>query len=185
SLFIRRSVASRLVPSFPTRRSSDLPVCHTLIEIHCDFESTGVSVTTQAETTKVGIVGGGPAGLMLSHLLARAGVDNIVLEARDHETIKNTHRAGILETAAFEKLTNYCVDSRVTKIGYEHGGIDLRFDGESHRINFKELVDASVWLYPQNEVFVDLAAARARDNGDVRYQHTVTDVTDIETAKPK
>src|SRR5699024_2826990 len=70
--------------------------------------------------------------------------DNIVLEARDHETIKNTHRAGILETGAVEMLTNYGVDSRVTKIGYEHGGIDLRFDGESHRINFKELVDASV-----------------------------------------
>ena len=141
-------------------------------------------MTTQAETTQVGIVGGGPAGLMLSHLLSRAGIDNIVLEARDYETIKNTHRAGILETGAVEMLTDYGVGSRVTKIGYEHDGIDLRFDGESHRINFKELIDASVWLYPQNEVFVDLAAARERDNGDVRYQHTVTDLTDIETAKP-
>lgn len=51
-------------------------------------------MTTPSETTQVGIVGGGPAGLMLSHLLARAGIDNIVLETRDHETIKNTHRAG-------------------------------------------------------------------------------------------
>src|SRR5690625_1698917 len=121
---------------------------------------------------------------MLSHLLSRAGIDNIVLESRDYETIKNTHRAGILETGAVKMLTDYGVDSRVQEMGYEHHGIDLRFDGESHRINFKELIDASVWLYPQNEVFVDLAAARARDKGDVRYQPTVTDLTDIETAKP-
>ena len=93
---------------------------------------------------------------MLSHLLSRAGIDNIVLETRDHETIKNTHRAGILETGAVEMLTEYGVDSRIRDIGYEHHGIDLRFDGQSHRINFKELIDASVWLYPQNEVFVDL-----------------------------
>ena len=134
-------------------------------------------MTTQAESTQVGIVGGGPAGLMLSHFLSRAGIDNIVLESRDYETIKNTHRAGILETGAVQMLTDYGVDSRVQEIGYEHEGIDLRFDGESHRINFKELIDASVWLYPQNEVFVDLAAARARDNGDVRYEHTVTDLS--------
>lgn len=142
-------------------------------------------MTLQTETTQVGIVGGGPAGLMLSHLLARAGIDNIVLEARDHETIKNTHRAGILETGAVEMLTEYGVESRIKEIGYEHHGIDLRFNGESHRINFKELIDASVWLYPQNEVFVDLAAARARDGGDVRYEHTVIAVDDTETDQPK
>src|SRR5699024_6637072 len=102
-----------------------------------------------------------------------------------YETIKNTHRAGILETGAVEMLSEHGVDSRVKDTGYEHHGIDLRFDGESHRINFKELIDASVWLYPQNEVFVDLAAARARDDGDVRYEHTVTDLTDVESAKPK
>lgn len=142
-------------------------------------------MTTQTETTQVGIVGGGPAGLMLSHLLSRAGIDNIVLETRDHETIKNTHRAGILETGAVEMLTEYGVDSRIKDIGYEHHGIDLRFNGESHRIDFKELIDASVWLYPQNEVFVDLAAARARDGGDVRYEHTVIGVEDTQTDEPK
>ncbi|MDN6411024.1 MAG: 4-hydroxybenzoate 3-monooxygenase [Yaniella sp.] len=142
-------------------------------------------MSTQAESTQVGIVGGGPAGLMLSHLLSRAGIDNIVLESRDYETIKNTHRAGILETGAVKMLTDYGVDSRVQEMGYEHHGIDLRFDGESHRINFKELIDASVWLYPQNEVFVDLAAARARDKGDVRYEHTVIDLSTVESDTPK
>src|SRR5690625_6394955 len=122
---------------------------------------------------------------MLSHLLARVGIDNIVLEARDHETIKNTHRAGILETGAEDMLTDYGVDSRSKDLGYEHPRIDLRFNGSSHRINSIELMYASVWLYPQNEVFVDLAAAGARDNGDVRYEHTVTDLEDVETDAPK
>ena len=142
-------------------------------------------MTNQVEKTQVGIVGGGPAGLMLSHLLARAGIDNIVFESRDHETIKNTHRAGILETGAVEMLTDYGVESRIREIGYEHHGIDLRFDGKSHRINFKELIDASVWLYPQNEVFVDLAAARARDGGDVRYEHTVNRLEAVESDAPQ
>src|SRR5699024_7167984 len=81
--------------------------------------------------------------------------------------------------------TDCGVGSRVHVMGYEHHGIDLRFDGESHRINFKELIDASVWLYPQNEVFVDLAAARARDKGDVRYEHTVIDLSNVESDTPK
>ncbi len=137
------------------------------------------------EKTKVGIVGGGPAGLMLSHLLSQQGIENIVIEKRDHETIANTHRAGILETGAVKMLTETGVDSRVKTHGYEHEGIDLRFGGVSHRINFKELIDATVWLYPQNEVFVDLAAARKRDGGDVRFSCEVTEVLDHLTDTPK
>lgn len=137
------------------------------------------------EKTQVGIVGGGPAGLMLSHMLSRQGIENIVIEKRDHDTIANTHRAGILETGAVKMLTDLGVDSRVKTRGYEHEGIDLRFDGVSHRIDFKELVDATVWLYPQNDVFVDLAAARKRDGGDVRFCCEVTEVADLLTDTPK
>lgn len=136
-------------------------------------------------TTQVGIVGGGPAGLMLSHLLAKAGIDNIVIEKRDHETIRTTHRAGILEHGSVELLTNSGVDGRVLSEGHRHDGIDLRFGGHSHRIDFQDLVGESVWLYPQNEVFVDLAAARARDGGDVRYGVGDTEVLDITTDTPK
>ena len=135
--------------------------------------------------TKVGIVGGGPAGLMLSHLLAGAGLDNIVVERRDHETIRTTHRAGILEHGSVRLLAEGGVSSRVLTDGYRHDGIDLRFDGESHRIDFADLVGESVWLYPQNEVFVDLAAARDRDGGDVRYAVTGTEVLDQLTDTPK
>ncbi|UNK46742.1 4-hydroxybenzoate 3-monooxygenase [Arthrobacter sulfonylureivorans] len=135
--------------------------------------------------TKVGIVGGGPAGLMLSHLLAKQGIDNLVVESRDHETIRNTHRAGILEAGSVKMLTDTGVDGRVLTEGDEHEGIDLRFNGESHPLDFKDLVDATVTLYAQNEVFVDLAAARKRDGGDVRYEAEVTEVLDLETTTPK
>lgn len=138
-----------------------------------------------AETTQVAVVGGGPAGLMLSHLLARAGVESIVLEARTHEEIRTTHRAGILEDQAVRLLTETGVDSRVRSLGDEHDGIDLRFAGESHPLDFRELVGATVTLYPQNEVFVDLAATRARDGGDVRFGWTVTALADLETERPR
>ncbi|MEO9247230.1 4-hydroxybenzoate 3-monooxygenase [Citricoccus nitrophenolicus] len=135
--------------------------------------------------TKVGIVGGGPAGLMLSHLLAKQGIDNVVVELRDPDTIKNTHRAGILEQQAVRMLTESGVDGRVLTDGDEHEGIDLRFKGESHPLNFPDLVDATVTLYAQNEVFIDLAAARARDGGDVRYESEVIEVADLKTDTPK
>src|SRR5690349_22333113 len=134
--------------------------------------------------TRVGIVGGGPAGLMLSHLLARAGIDNVVVEKRDHETIRNTHRAGILEHGSVDMLVDSGVSDRVFKAGYEHEGIDLRFGGESHRIDFDDLVGEAVWLYPQNEVFVDLAAARQRDGGQVYYGVSNTAVEDLDTDNP-
>ena len=135
--------------------------------------------------TQVGIVGGGPAGLMLSHLLSKSGIDNIVVEKRDHETIRTTHRAGILEHGSVRMLTDTGVSNRVLTEGYRHEGIDLRFGGESHRIDFEDLVGESVWLYPQNEVFTDLAAARERDHGDVRYGVSETSVTDLATGTPK
>ncbi|WP_146361045.1 4-hydroxybenzoate 3-monooxygenase [Arthrobacter yangruifuii] len=135
--------------------------------------------------TQVGIVGGGPAGLMLSHLLAKSGIENIVVEKRDHETIRTTHRAGILEHGSVRMLTETGVSDRVLSEGYRHEGIDLRFGGESHRIDFEDLVGESVWLYPQNEVFTDLAAARERDHGDVRYGVTDTAVVDLATDTPK
>jgi p-hydroxybenzoate 3-monooxygenase len=135
--------------------------------------------------TRVGIVGGGPAGLMLSHLLSKSGIDNVVVEKRDHETIRTTHRAGILEHGSVRMLVDSGVSDRVLTAGYKHEGIDLRFGGESHRIDFEDLVGEAVWLYPQNEVFVDLAAARARDGGQVHYSVTDTEVVDLTGDTPK
>lgn len=134
--------------------------------------------------TRVGIVGAGPAGLMLSHLLHRAGIENVVVEKRTPDDIANTHRAGILEAGTVRMLTESGVDGRVLSEGHEHRGTVLRFEGVSHRIDFQDLVGESVWLYPQNEVFVDLAAARERDGGDVRYGVTDTRLVDLTTDRP-
>lgn len=135
-------------------------------------------------TTAVAIVGGGPAGLMLSHLLHEAGIDSVVIETRTRHDIEHTHRAGILEHDSVRLLVDSGVSDRVLREGHEHRGIDLRFAGGSHRVDFQGLVGASTWLYPQTDVFVDLADARARDGGDVRFGVTDTSVVDLLSPRP-
>ena len=135
--------------------------------------------------TTVGIVGGGPAGLMLSHLLALSGIESVVVDNRSRREIEDTVRAGILERDSVRLLSESGVSDRVLTEGHEHAGIDLRFGGVSHRIDFQQLVGASVWLYPQNDVFIDLADARQRDGGDVRFGITETRVTGVTSDQPQ
>jgi p-hydroxybenzoate 3-monooxygenase len=131
--------------------------------------------------TSVGIVGGGPAGLMLSHLLALAGIESVVIDVRTRKEIEETHRAGILEHDSVRLLVDSGVSDRVLRDGYRHEGIELAFGGGGHRIDFEALVDASVQLYPQTDVFIDLADARERDGGDVRFG--VGDVSVVDVAR--
>ncbi|MFF2242597.1 4-hydroxybenzoate 3-monooxygenase [Arthrobacter sp. NPDC058130] len=135
-------------------------------------------------TTQVAIMGAGPAGLMLSHLLAKAGIESTVVELRSHQEISETVRAGILEHGSVNLLVDSGVSDRVLRDGDRHDGIELRFNGESHRIDFQDLVGESVWLYPQTDVFLDLSARRKADGGDVRYGVKEATVHDIE-AEPK
>lgn len=134
--------------------------------------------------TTVAIVGGGPAGLMLSHLLALEGIASVVVEVRARAEIEATHRAGILEQDSVRLLVDTGVSDRVLRDGYRHEGIELAFGGEGHRIDFQELVGASAQLYPQTDVFIDLADARERDGGDVRYGVADVSVVDLTSDRP-
>ncbi len=143
-----------------------------------------MSQAAEVETTTVGIVGAGPSGLMLSHLLARRGIESIAIDNRTRREIELTHRAGILEHGAVRALVDTGVSDRVLRDGYEHEGIYLRFGGQSHRVHFKELVGESVWLYPQQDVFMDLADARERDGGLVRFGVSDTVIEGVEGEQP-
>lgn len=134
--------------------------------------------------TQVAVVGAGPAGLMLTHLLAKAGIDSVALDTRTRTEIEQTHRAGILEQDSVDLLVDTGVSDRVHRDGYRHDGIELAFGGGSHRIDFQGLVGASTQLYPQTDVFIDLADARDRDGGDVRFGVSDVSVGDLESDAP-
>ncbi|MFJ7266646.1 4-hydroxybenzoate 3-monooxygenase [Streptomyces sp. NPDC099050] len=133
----------------------------------------------------VAIIGGGPAGLMLAHRLGRAGVETIVIDTRSRREIETTQRAGILEADAARDLVETGVSDRVLREGREHEGVEIRVGGRPYRIDFKELVGQSVWLYPQTDVFTDLADARDRDGGTVHFGVKDTEVLDLTTDAPR
>ena len=135
--------------------------------------------------TRVAIVGAGPAGLLLSHLLAQAGIESIVLDRRSRDEIERTVRAGILEHGTVDLLRSTGASTRVAQDGHRHDGIELRFEGEGHRIDLAALTGRSVWLYPQHEVLRDLVAARLADGQDLRFGVAVEQVLDVETARPR
>jgi p-hydroxybenzoate 3-monooxygenase len=141
-------------------------------------------MTRTVTHTTVGIVGGGPAGLMLSHLLSLEGIDSVVVDNRTRLEIENTVRAGILEAGSVQLLVDSGVSDRVHRDGHAHEGIALRFGGVSHRVDFQALVGESAWLYPQTDVFIDLANARERDDGDVRFGISDTRVVDVTSDRP-
>jgi p-hydroxybenzoate 3-monooxygenase len=136
-------------------------------------------------STQVAIVGAGPAGLTLSHLLAEAGIESIVIDRRSREEIESTIRAGILEQNTVELLRRIDPATRVDSVGQKHEGIELRFDGEGHRIDFAALVGRSVWLYPQHEVLKDLLSLRTSLGQDIRFGVTALGVDDAETTTPR
>lgn len=136
-------------------------------------------------STRVAIVGAGPAGLILSHLLADAGIESIVIDQRSRDEIESTIRAGILEQGTVDLLTAIDPNTRVHTVGDRHEGIELRFEGEGHRIDFSALVDRSVWLYPQHEVLKDMLALRLGAGQDLRFGVTASRVEDAGTNRPR
>ncbi|MFD7026647.1 4-hydroxybenzoate 3-monooxygenase [Streptomyces sp. NPDC059917] len=143
------------------------------------------AVVDTVSPVPVAVLGAGPAGLMLAHRLGRAGVDTIVVDTRSRHEIETTQRAGILEADAARDLVETGVSDRILRDGHEHEGTELRFGGRAHRIDFKALVGESVWLYPQTDVFIDLADARDRDGGTVHFGVADTEVLDVTTRAPR
>lgn len=141
-------------------------------------------MTGHTVRTQVGIVGAGPAGLWLAHLLRVAGIDAVVVENRPRAVIERTHRAGILEQGTADLLTALGLDARMRIEGYEHHGIELRVSGEGHRIDFAGLVGKSVYLWPQQEVFTDLADGAAARGIDVRFEVSDVELHDLTGEEP-
>jgi p-hydroxybenzoate 3-monooxygenase len=124
--------------------------------------------------TQVGIVGAGPAGLMLSHLLHLDGIDSVVLECRSRDYVERRVRAGVLEQGSVDLLCRTGLGERLQREGQRHEGIELRFDGESHRVPMTELTGRAITVYGQQEVVKDLIAARLASGGRVHF-----DVDDV------
>ena len=135
--------------------------------------------------TQVGIVGAGPAGLVLGHLLHRAGIDAVVLEARDRDYVEQRVRAGVLEQGTVDLLKRVGVGERMEREGLVHTGVELRFGGRGHRIAFDELTGGrTITIYGQQEVVKDLIAARLEAGAELAFEATGVSVHDIESDRP-
>ena len=138
-----------------------------------------------AERTQVAIIGAGPAGLLLAHLLHRHGIDSVLLEARSREYCEARIRAGVLEQGTREVLIEAGVGARMEREGLIHGGIYLRFDGRSHHIPMSELTGGrAVTIYGQTEVVKDLIEARLGSGAPLRFECEDVVLAGLESGEP-
>jgi p-hydroxybenzoate 3-monooxygenase len=135
--------------------------------------------------TQVGIVGAGPAGLMLAHLLHLEGVDSVVIEDRSREYVEARIRAGVLEQGTADLLVEAGVGERMQREGEVHTGIGLQFDGERHRIDFDELVAKAIVIYGQTEIVKDLIEARLETGRPLHFEVGDVSVADLESERPR
>ncbi len=135
--------------------------------------------------TKVGIIGGGPAGLLLSQILHLRGIDNIVLEQRSRDYVLGRIRAGVLEQGLTDMLRAAEVGERLDKEGETHGGVNLAFAGRTERIDLENLTGGkTVTVYGQTEVTRDLYAARERMGGTVIHDADDVQPNEVDTKAP-
>ncbi|MFJ1878154.1 4-hydroxybenzoate 3-monooxygenase [Streptomyces chartreusis] len=135
--------------------------------------------------TTVGIIGGGPAGLLLARLLHRAGIDCVVLEARTREYVEARQRAGMLEQGTVDALREADAAERLTAEGLVHQGIELRFDRERHHIDFPALTGGrTVTIYAQTEIVKDLVALQLADGPPLLFEAEALAVEEPESAMP-
>ncbi len=125
--------------------------------------------------TQVAVVGSGPSGLLLSQILAKHGVESVVVENRSREYVEARIRAGVIEPGAVDVLTEYGVGDRLHEQGLRHDGVNLQWPGERRRLDFQDLCGCSVWVYGQTEITKDLVKARVA--ADQQFFWEVSDTT--------
>ena len=139
-----------------------------------------------SQRTQIGIVGAGPAGLVLSHLLHLQGIDSVVIENRSRQYVEERVRAGVLEQGTVDLLTEMGVGERMKTEGLVHYGIELRFSGRGHRIDFQDLTGGKgITIYAQHEVLKDLNNARIASGGQVLFEVEDVSVHDFDGSSPK
>jgi p-hydroxybenzoate 3-monooxygenase len=135
--------------------------------------------------TQVGIIGAGPAGLMLSHLLHLRGIESVVIDKRSREDIEETIKAGVLEQGTVDLMCETGVGDRLKREGFVHQGIELRFNGLGHRINLHDLTGGrTVTVYAQHQVLRDLIARRVADGGEIVFGVDDVSVEGVESDSP-
>jgi len=135
--------------------------------------------------TQVAIIGAGPAGLFLSLLLQRLGVESVILELHNRQYVEERVRAGLLEHNTVQLMHELGVGDRLRRQGLEHGGIEIRFNGRGHRIDFRELAAGKcVTIYAQHEVIKDLVAAQLASNRPILFETTHVALHTLESDQP-
>jgi p-hydroxybenzoate 3-monooxygenase len=148
-------------------------------------QMTGARADGRPMRTQVAIVGAGPAGLVLSHLLDLDGIESVVLEKRSREYVEKRVRAGVLEQSTVDLLCATGVGERLKREALVHHGIELRFAGEGHRIALSDLTGGrSIWIYGQQEVIKDLVNARLAAGAAIHYEVADVCVDELNSNRP-
>src|SRR5215472_12804204 len=135
--------------------------------------------------TQVGIVGAGPAGLLLSHLLGLYGIESIIVENRFRAYCEARQRAGLLEAGTVEVLRSVGLGKRMDAEGMEHGGIYLQFEGERHHLDFRSLTNGRwVTIYAQTEIVKDIIAARLAAGAQIEFSASEVAVSGVTSDRP-
>lgn len=135
--------------------------------------------------TQVAIVGAGPAGLILSHMLHLRGIESVIVESRSREAIEATIRAGVLEQSTVDLMTEIGAGERMKRDGFVHHGFELRFGGRNHRINLHDLANGrAITVYAQHEVLKDLIALRLATGAQILFETKVTAIEDVAGPRP-